>query len=958
MTNTIVNAVPVIGIGASAGGLEALEHFFKNCPSDSGAAFVVIQHLSTDYKSMMDDLLSRYTKMPVRMVSEKLEVEPDCVFLIPAGTTIEIENGRFHVFQKPANVLSLPIDIFFQALARHYGQLAVGVVLSGTGSDGTRGAMDINAAGGLVIAQKPDDARFDGMPTSLIQTGTVDAILPASEIPARIVQHLTHPIPDEQRLSQNNVIKNNLNVKDAFQQILDTLLDTTGIDFHEYKPGTVGRRIERRMQVKHILAISEYCDLLRDDPVECLALKKEILIPVTSFFRDSAIYDVVAKEAVTNLVANANAHEGIRVWVAACSTGEEAYSLAMLFLEAFDEQKKWVPIKLFATDVNSDNIDFAAQGKYPPSIAAEVSHERLMRFFEKTEDGFQVRPELRQTTVFARHNLLADAPFTRMHLVSCRNTLIYFKADAQNRILQKLRYATRTHGFLLLGSSETISDDLGEFSIIDAKSKLFRRTKNPDISDLRSNFSQPSNVQLHGRQAQKIRQSSLESQLLEASHSLLLDTFAPAAVLINQHNEIVHVFGDIKPFWDVKPGSASLSLHRVIPESLQPIVSAVLFRAKKNHQREIAESTSIAGHRTVSVSAIPLHNQAEPYFLVCFELLEAKNKKVLSSADIDQESLNRIRQLEVELQATRESLQATIEELETSNEELQATNEELMASNEELQSSNEELQSVNEELNTVNAEYHEKMSILNHINADLDGMSRASGIATVFVNKDMRLTRFTPDAVKVFKVRDSDIGRPFDEIVNTLEYASLTDDMHLTMATGRVLEKETLTIEGHEILVRMLPYSFSTTGSHGVVASFIDITGTKKSERLQSIINALPEHIAVLDDNGTIVLVNSAWNKFARLNGDVSLVKTGVGQSYLEACKADHLPGDYDALNVEQGIKDVMAGVSGQFSYQYPCHSPTEKRWFVMYVVPVQHPQYNVLVSHFNITHWVNDALA
>lgn len=957
MENSSDSLVPIVGIGASAGGLEALELFFKHCPTDTGAAFVVIQHLSTDYKSVMDDLLARYTEMPVMMVSEHLTVTADTVYLIPAGTVIEVQGDQFRVFKRPDKVLTLPIDIFFQSVAKHYHELAVGVVLSGTGSDGTRGSLEINAGGGFIVSQSPETARFNGMPNSVIQAGAVDEVLPAEKIAARIVQHMRNPVPDEHRVSKSRSAKIHADLHDAYKNILDLLNIETGIDFHDYKPATVGRRIERRMQVKNILSIIDYHALLLREQAECHALRREILIPVTSFFRDPMPFDVLYRQCIVPLIKESNPHEGLRVWVAGCSTGEEAYSIAMLFLEAFEEVKKWLPLKIFATDVNEDNIELAGQGLYPKSIAAEVSPERLMRFFEQVdEDGYRVRQELRQTIVFARHNLVSDAPFTRMHLVSCRNALIYIQSKAQAHIMQKLRLATRMGGYFFLGNSEAIHDPQSEFSTEHGKAKIYQRIMPTNISEFGSHLRKSSGTRPSSRRSSGSNpHAATEVSLMDRAQSALLEHYAPPSILINQENEIIHVFGDMKHFLQIRPGTASFSLSHVLPEKLMPIVSAVMFRCKKNRQPAQAAATTLelAGEEmAVSVKAMPVAEQNEDWFLVSFDVVKVDEQSQISTVEIDNDHLERINQLVFELDATRESLQTTIEELEISNEELQSTNEELMASNEELQSSNEELQSVNEELNTVNAEYNEKLAILNRINADLDGISRATGIATLFLDQDLNLTRYTPDALKLFKLREQDYGRPIDEIVHNLDYPGIKNDFLNTIESKEGLEREVQSLKGEEILVRMLPYANSFSGTDGVVASFIDISGAKNSERLQTILDAMTDSLAVLDESGTIVMVNRAWEHFARSNGDPELLGTGIGTNYLNVSEDPMFPGEQGSNFVVNQLKKVLSGEQERFTHEYPCDSATEKRWFVMNAVAMSHPNYKAVVSHFDISKW------
>ena len=953
----------VVAVGASAGGLEALERFFKACPADSGAAFVVVQHLSPDHKSMMHDLLARHTRMAVTVVANDMPLQRNHVYLIPPGTLMRVEAGRLQLTPKNPHLLTLPIDIFLTSLAQEQGDKAIGVVLSGTGSDGTRGAVAVNAAGGFLLAQEPRDARFDGMPQSVIATGVVDAVLPADQLAGRVMSHI-HNLPLEAAAPTPTPEAVSVLVGaglDPQEGILQLLLEAGGIDFHDYKPATVQRRIERRMQVRHLRSLADYLQVLAQDRAELATLRRELLIPVTSFFRDPDAFAALRDAVVAPLVAQADAGEPIRVWVAGCSTGEEAYSIAMLFMEAFESQKRWPSLKVFATDVNQQNVDIAAAGLYPDSAAAELPPDRLARFFERADTGYAVKPELRQCIVFARHNLLLDPPFTRMSLVSCRNTLIYFTADAQRRALNRLQYAIKPEGFLLLGSSESLSGQSAGFTALNTKHKLFRRTGGTP----RATFSTEDSVRgsyadaLKGRRTPGTSPAPDESFHVEEAVQALLDDHVPPTMLVNERHEVVHMFGDVSPFFRGRAGVASLELHRLLPDNIVPVASALLFKARKEGQRTVSDLLRLTEHtqddQAVRLVARPLSAVGEQQLtLLSFQTQVQGPGQAPLVVNVDEETTARLDLLERELRATRESLQATIEELETSNEELQATNEELMASNEELQSANEELQSVNEELNTVNAEFQDKVGILNRVNADLDTMTKAVGVATVFVDDAMCLTRFSPDAVNIFKLRDTDIGRPLDDIAHVLRYPGLIDDLRLTLATSRVLEREAQSPHGQDFLVRMLPYGVPSSQARGVVATFVDITAFHDRQRLQGVLDALPEHVAVLEADGTIAMVNAAWIRFAKANGDPELRHSGVGTNYLRVCAGGlgDEAGEGDGERARRGLKAVLEGSSNGFAMQYPCHSPTEQRWFVMNVAPIRGPYHAAVVSHFNISAW------
>lgn len=954
----------VVGIGASAGGLDALEKFFDFCPVDTGATFVVIQHLSPDHKSMMSNLLARHTTMPVAMVEQNTTIEPNNVYLIPPGSIMHMGKGFLHLTPKNPRGLTLPIDIFFTSLAESYGNHAIGIVLSGTGSDGTRGAAAINSMGGFLLAQEPSTAGFDGMPKSFINTGLIDAILPPEELANRVLAHINHLATTEPEIyteeSDSYIPRLALSHEEAFNAIMVLLLQISGIDFKDYKPSTIMRRLERRMQVRRVSTLEDYLKLLEIESGEIFTLRQEFLISVTSFFRDSEPFKTLTECAIAEIVAGKSNGDVVRIWTAGCSTGEEPYTLGMLFIEEFERQKRWLTLKIFATDVNQQNIEFSAIGSYSESIAAELSSARLERFFDVKGSNFVVKNDLRQCIIFARHNLLSDPPFTKMDLVVCRNTLIYFKNPAQERALRRLQYAVNPQGFLFLGSSESLSAANEGFKTVNAKHKLFQRitSETPVPYDMLQHTS--SAYQMGRRSSVLVAQKSknIDSNAIDSAVTLLLSNYAPPALIVNGNHEILHFFGNVQPYLSFREGSASLQIGRVLPQRLIPIASALLYKSAKGTETLLSDVIQFK-HADDSIqflrlSARPITLKThEPFILLCFEpVLQNSTKFETKAFNLDAETIERIEILENELAATRESLQATIEELETSNEELQATNEELMASNEELQSSNEELQSVNEELNTVNAEYQEKGGILSQLNADLDSMAKASGVATIFVDENLYLTRFSQDAMQIFKLRNSDIGRRLDDFAHTLKYDNLIDDIETTLQLQRMTEREILSNDGRTFLVRILPYFVPSTMAKGVVASFVDITSYHDVQRLQSIIDALPEHIAVLEHDGKIVMINQAWQRFAKANGDTDLTHTGIGANYFEACKVSNIENSEIAQRAIHGVKSVLEGSSTSFSLQYPCHSATENRWFVMNVAPIKGYDYGAVVSHINISSW------
>lgn len=950
----------VVAIGASAGGLDALERFFNAVDVDSGAVIVVIQHLSPDHKSMMDNLLARHTTMPVLMAENGLEMQANHVYLIPPGKNMTVVGSQLRLVPKNPHGLSLPIDLFFTSVAKEFGNRCIGVILSGTGSDGTRGAVAINDAGGFLLAQDPESSKFDGMPRSVIATGLVDEVMPPELLAKRIVNHV------------KNVMEVSAKIKvcdaesgiDPMEGILHLLYQVGGINFKEYKPATVHRRIERRMQIRHVRDLTDYLRLLENERGEILTLKRDTLIPVTSFFRDTETFDLMEKDIIPSIITEHQEQQPIRVWVAGCSTGEEAYTIAILFAEAFDKLKRWPQLKIFATDVEQTHIDIAGAGVYSEAITNELSPERLERFFKHTGTQFVVKNEIRQNIVFARHNILEDPPFTRMNLVTCRNVLIYFDNNAQEKALLRFQYALIHNGHMLLGSSESLGSRHRDFSVTDSKNKIYRVLRPVSLPlDLnRSSQGGRAATRKATTSIQQTRQWNTEAGVIESGQTILMTCYAPPALLVNEDRQLVHVYGDAQRFIQIPSGTISLEVSKLLVGKLAPVAIALFHKAIKENvqlRSEVIVTDPVKGsteHVRMTVRPVPINPGQERFFLLSFdaELLPETSHSGAAVIDVSEVSNERIQNLERELSVMRDSLQATIEELETSNEELQATNEELMASNEELQSTNEELQSVNEELYTVNAENQEKIEILNRVNSDLDNMTRAALIPTVFVDASLKLTRFTPEAANIFRFREGDISRPIDDFTHGMDYPDFIADVRRTLSTAQIIEREVKSLNSNNwYLVRILPYIDKPKSINGAVMTFFEITMLKDVQRLQSIMDSLPEHIAVLDPAGYITLVNQAWRTFAENNGDRGLVFSGIGSNYFDVCHIEEGPDTQVANQVSDGIRQVLSNELPTFSIKYPCHSPEEKRWFLMHAAPVHHAIGGVVVSHINITHWV-----
>ena len=954
----------VVAVGASAGGLDALERFFRGLPDRSGAAFVVIQHLSPDHKSMMANLLGRHTSMPVVTVEDGMTIEPNRVHLIPPASIMSVSRRQLRLSPKNPRGLTLPIDLFFTSLAREFGKSAIGVVLSGTGSDGTRGAVAINDAGGLLLAQEPESAKFDGMPRSVIATGLVDAILSPEDLGPRVMDHISQaPRPRIRNLGENVSADRD----SALEEIMHLLQHQGGINFREYKPATVMRRIERRMQVRHVPDLDHYAQLLTGDRTELNALRRELLIPVTNFFRDTAAFDALAKTAIEAIVKDRGESQPIRVWTAGTSTGEEAYSIAILFAEVFERMRRWPPLKIFASDVEQHNIDFGSAGVFSEAITTEVSPERLEKWFYKSGNHFVIKSDIRQNIIFARHNLLEDPPFTRMDLVTCRNLLIYFRSEAQDRALRRLQYALAPGGFMFLGSSETLANLQTDFTAVDSKQKIYRILRHLalPLDASSSPLGRMAGTSPRVHHGQRNNRAGTDAAAIDAGQSLLLRSYAPTSLLLNTKQELLHVFGNVGHYLRIGEGAVTLELPKLLPSTLAPVAQALLHKTTRGLEPLRSDVLSMQrpdGERErlrLVARSVELE-QGEPHLLLSFEpeieVVPGDASPVarvgMETMDMNLETRERVETLERELAATRESLQATIEELETANEELQATNEELMASNEELQSSNEELQSVNEELYTVNAENQEKIEILNRLNADLDSMARAASIATVFVNNRLELTRFTPEATTLFKIRDGDLGRPIDDFTNLLGYPDFIGELRRTIVSGDMLQHELKAANGRVYLLRVLPYAVREKDPRGAVATFVDITLLRDAERLQAVLDSLPEYVAVLDGDGKVSMVNRAWSRFGTDNGDPERVLGGPGSDYTVLCSADISDDNAFSIRAMEGLSAVLDKRSDAFSMQYPCRLNGRPRWFLMRAAPIEHAAGGVIVSHIDITQW------
>lgn len=867
----------IVGIGASAGGLEALQLFFNNMPVDSGLGFVVVQHLSPDYKSLMVELLSKHTSMEVLRVENGIVIRPNCVYLIPPKKDMEILDGMLFLSeQQKRHSLNLPIDTFFLSLAEDQRERAIGIILSGTGSDGTRGVTAIKGEGGTVLVQDAESAQFDGMPKSAIATGLADFIMPPAEMPGQIMKFISHPYLADKKEPEEVLTKE----EDSFSKLIRLLQKRVNVDFTYYKPATVVRRIERRMGIVQVHSLDDYTSYLLNHPKEINALFKDLLIGVTKFFRDSQSFKVLRDTVIPvifeNLKKKRKEDEVVRVWVAGCCTGEEPYSIAMLFLDYMERNNVSCEVKVFATDLDRSAIEFAGIGLYPDSIVADIEPEFINKYFEKKATGYQVRRSIREMVVFALQNLIKDPPFTKVDLISCRNLLIYLQPVMQQKVLSLFNYALTPDGYLFLGSSETLGDMIDAFEHLDLKNRIYRHRgvgtlplKDVLLPSVGREMLSFANQHQMGQHHMMISQSKYNVR--EKYFHEIIRRIAPTTLVINEQRELVQAFGNTRAYLQIPEGNVNLDILAMLPRELSLALSSAIHKVRKDRQPVNYSSIRIKDGNVsrmiaAKVDYVQTDERQAPFFLIVIQEETAKEatelNQVLASGDANPILEQRINDLEQEVQFTLENLQATIEELQTSNEELQATNEELLAANEELQSTNEELQSVNEELNTVNAEYQSKNIELTELNNDIRNLMESTDIGTIFLDRQLCIRKFTPAVTRVINLLEQDIGRPFSDLAIPFAEDLLPQITAIRQDT-RLVEK----VAGHGsqyFLLRFLPFINDREEFDGVVITLINITEQKNAESalqsqydlLRRIMENSPSVIVRVDLAGKISFVN------------------------------------------------------------------------------------------------------
>jgi two-component system CheB/CheR fusion protein len=911
----------IVGIGASAGGLEALEHFFDAVPTDSGMAYVLVQHLSPDFRSLMDELLARHTELPIRLVEDGMVVLAGHVYLIPPKKEMIISGGRLLLSERDRqqHELSLPIDVFFRSLAQDCGRRAIAVVLSGGGSDGSRGIRAVHEAGGLVVVQDTESAQFDGMPKTARDAGVADWVLPPGEMPRILAEHARrHAAPAPARSVDGG--------GHGLGAVYQMLQKEFGIDFTHYKPSTVTRRIERRLMLARAEHLEAYVERLRTGREELDVLYRDLLIGVTRFFRNEEAFAILGDKVLPELLSRLPKGVPLRAWVAGCATGEEVYTLAIL-LDELSTKFGARPVQIFATDVHRGSIEHASRGIYDDAAVANVSPERLERYFSRRARGYEVISDLRRMVVFAPHNVIRDPPFTRVDLITCRNLLIYLQPAAQQKALGLFHFALNRGGVVFLGPSESPGPLINDFEPVDRHWRMYRKYSSARIdvdARLQPGAAPPRLAAIAPPVTGSGSRYSI-SQLL-GTYDTVLAKYMPPGLLVSDRGELVHAFSGASRFLRMRDGRQGLDVLDVVHPELRTVLLGALQKGIKDPTPLVLKGVHVAPDDDTLYN-VSVERVAGPSgsgvnsVLVTFESTKTVAARVAGAREIDlgDVSRERVAGLEQELLHSKENLQAAIEELQTSNEELQASNEELLASNEELQSTNEELQSVNEELYTVNAEYQRKIAELTELTNDMDNLLAATDVGTIFLDKKLQIRKFTARVAESFKLLPQDVGRSLETFRHDLGYPGLIDDIRRVVQTGERVEREVREGDGRASFLRVLPYR-AKGAVEGAVLTLIDMSVLKAAEDalfherylLNSLLFSIPDAIYFKDVRGKFIRANHAMA--GRLG--LSDPREAVGKTPLE------LPNQSSALALHQEDQAVLRSGAAQHyrleNYQRP----------------------------------------
>ncbi|MBF0298545.1 MAG: PAS domain-containing protein [Oligoflexia bacterium] len=869
--NTTKNIFPIIGVGASAGGLVAIEQFFSGMPStEINMAFIFLQHLDPDHKSILTDLIQRYTKMQVFEIEDRMEIKESCAYILPPNRDVSLSNNVLKLSEPTLpRGHRMPIDFFFRSMALDQRDRAICIILSGTGSDGTLGIRAIKAEGGLVIVQDPESADFDGMPRSAIKTGLVDYILPSSEMPTQLITFVSTVFGKNLSI----VFPDIANIEHALKKIFVLIRAQTHHDFSLYKRNTILRRIERRMALNHIESIDEYVNYLKEKPSEIEVLFLDLLIGVTNFFRDKEIFYLLEEKIIPTIFANRPANTAIRVWVPGCSTGEEAYSIAILLQEQMDKLKKNFTIQIFATDIDNRAIEVARSGTYTSNITADVSIERLTRFFVNEENSsthidrnYRINKNIRNMLIFSEQDIIKDPPFSKIDIISCRNLLIYMGHELQKQIIPMFHYALNPDGILVLGTSETVGEFTNLFNIIDRKLKIYQRK---DDSQGQHNSSILGNIKFFRNAKPLVNrkylidktfindESYINNRIQQLTEKSLLQHFSAIGILVNMQGDILYIHGRTGQYLEPVHGEVCINILKMAREGLQRDLTVALYKSKMSntsiHYPGLKVKTN-GNYITANLTVLPLNLDSEEtafgskLFVVILEestlptiatsLSVISTEVANSESDIDTSIINtNIEMLSKELHdrdeylsTTNEQLADSNEELKSLNEEMQSVNEEMQSTNEELETSKEELQSMNEELATVNTELQSKLSDLLRSNNDMNNLLAGTGIGTIFVDHQLYIQRFTPSVTQVINLIPSDVGRPVGHIVsNLINYDHLIEDIQLVLDTLIFKEVEVQTKAGTWYLLHIRPYRTQDNVIEGAVITFVEISEMKRT---------------------------------------------------------------------------------------------------------------------------------
>ncbi len=875
---------PIVGIGASAGGLEAFELFFKKMPSNSGIAFVLVSHLDPGHASILPEIIQKKTKMMVRQVTDNMKVEPNQVYIIPPNKEMAILNGSLQLLalSQPRGS-NLPIDTFFRSLAQDQTNKAVCVILSGTGTDGTLGLRAVKGEAGMVMVQDVDSAKYDGMPRSAIATGLVDYILPPTEMPKKLLNYTKHATQKERDLS---IVGDDAAVS-ALQKIFILLRSKTDHDFSLYKKNTICRRIERRMHVHQIDDIFDYVRYLQDSDRENSILFKELLIGVTNFFRDPWAFDLLKNKYLAKLLNNKPDDCSIRIWVPGCSSGEEAYSVAIIIHELMENEGRHFNVQIFGTDIDEEAVNVARAGLYPEPISADVSPERLKKYFTKEESQYRVKKTIREMVVFAPQNIIKDPPFTKLDLLSCRNLLIYFGPELQKKLLPLFHYSLKQDGFLFLGSSESIGQSTSLFDLREQKSKIFQRKPTMSPTHPLLDFPVlPSEEKMSAKSIPSVLKKIKEVDTLQLLKTFISESVLPPSVIIDDDANIIYVHGRTGRFLEAPEGETSINILEMVRPELKAGLTSAIRKMATNRLETNVKNLKVrhnSGHTNVNLTVRPMpdfQTGQRGLMMVIFEEFDPSVIQKIAATKqlkpIEQKS-EEIRTLEDELQYTKENLQTTIEELETSNEELKSTNEELQSTNEELQSTNEELetskeelQSLNEESATVNAELQSRIDELCEANDDMKNLLDCTDIATLFLDTELCIRRFTPKATSIIPLSVTDSGRPIKHFASSLIDVDLIDYGKKVLNDLAARKVEVKSDDGRIYTMKIRPYRTVNNVIDGVVITFDDITSRKQAEkamliseeRFRSVFEQTPESIVLVDaKTGAFIEFNDRAHK-------------------------------------------------------------------------------------------------